>query len=75
MENPVDHNSRNLSPFPSWHILVDVRFGGADVVKISGYEEKIGRRGQLGDVQHVHMYVGNVYRKVRGKINQHCKAL
>ena len=29
---------------------------GADVVKISGYEEKTGRSGQVGDVQHVHMY-------------------
>ena len=35
-------------------------------MKISGYEEKTGRSGQVGDVQHVHMYVGNVDRKVSG---------
>ena len=45
------------------------------VVKISGYEEKTGRSGQVGDVQHVHMYVGNVYRKVRGGFIPHCNAL
>ena len=27
-EDPVDHRRRNLSHFPSWHIPVDVRFGG-----------------------------------------------
>ena len=27
-EDPVDHRRQNLSPFPSWHIPVDVRFGG-----------------------------------------------
>ena len=27
-EDPVDHHRRNLSHFPSWHIPVDVRFGG-----------------------------------------------
>ena len=39
------------------------------VAKISGYEEKTGRSGQVGDVQHVHMYVGNVYRKLRGDLS------
>ena len=38
------------------------------VVKISVYEEKTGRSGRVGDVQQVHMYVGNVYRKVKWNI-------
>ena len=41
---------------------------GADVVKISNYEWKTGKRERVGDVQRVHMYVGNLYRKVKGNI-------
>ena len=37
---------------------------GADVVKIFGHERKPGKDGQIGVVQHVHMYVRNVDRKV-----------
>ena len=35
-------------------------------MKISGYKGKTGKSGQLSDVQHVRMYVGNVDRKVKG---------
>ena len=38
-----------------WHV----------VVKISGHEWKTGRRERVNDVQHVHMLIGIVYRKVR----------
>ena len=48
---------------------------GADVVKIFNHGEKTKRSGQVGHVQHVHMYVRNVYRKVRGGFIPHCNAL
>ena len=35
-------------------------------MKISGHERKIGTGGQIGDVRHSHMYVGNVDRQVKG---------
>ena len=41
-------------------------------MKISGYEEKTGRSGQVGDVQRVHMYIRNEYRIIRGVFIQHC---
>mgnify|MGYP006973824459 CR=1 FL=1 len=44
-------------------------------MKIFGYEEKTGRSGQVCDVQHVHMYIGNVYMKLRGGFIPYCNAL
>ena len=44
-------------------------------MKIFGHERKPGKGGQIGVVQHVHMYVGNVDRKVSGEMVPHCKAL
>ena len=44
-------------------------------MKIFGHERKLGKDGQIGVVQHVHMYVVNVDKKVSGEIVPHCKAL
>ena len=60
-----DDLSRNFFEF-LWESFIPSLEAG--VVKISGYEEKTGRSGQVSDVKHVHMYVGNVYMKVRGGI-------
>ena len=44
-------------------------------MKIFGHERKPGKDGQIGVVQHVHMYVGNIDRKVSGdETIPHCKA-
>ena len=42
------------------------------VLKISGYEEKTGRSGQVGDVQRVHMYIRNKDRIIRRVFIPHC---
>ena len=47
----------------------------ANVVKISGHEWKTGRRGRVNDLQHMHMLIGIVYRKVRGIFIPHCNTL
>ena len=41
------------------------------VVKIFGHERKPGKDGQIGVVQSVHMYVGNIDRKVSGRKRSH----
>ena len=35
-------------------------------MKIFGHERKPGKDGQIGVVQRVHMFVGNIDRKVSG---------
>ena len=45
------------------------------VVKIFDHGRKPGKDGGIGLVQHVHMYVGNIDRKVSGETIPHCKAL
>ena len=45
------------------------------VMKISGYEGKTGRSGQVGSVQHVHMYDKKCIEESRGGFIPHCNAL
>ena len=45
-------------------------------MKIFGHKRKPGKDGQIGVVQRMHMYVGNIDRKVSGgKTIPHCKEL
>ena len=41
------------------------------VVKNSGYEWKLGEKGQIGDVRRVHILVENAHRKVEGGYLSH----
>ena len=45
---------------------------GVDVVKISGYSVKRGWNGQVGGVQHVHMYSRKMVYRIRGELIPHC---
>ena len=64
---PIDTISFKLG-WGKWKALwVLAWFQELGVVKISGHERKTGKGGQVGDVQHSHMYVGNVDREVKGE--------
>ena len=45
------------------------------VVKISGYEEKTGRSGQVGRCNMCTYMIGNVNRKVGGGFIPHCNSV